>query len=110
MKLYSNQNISENQRSWYRQRYNPSLCNKPNCGKRIVFLKDLHGNTIACDAVKKVVNPGEGDMQIMDDQGIVSKMDRRVGWPIHICKTASVADESIPLPTLEPIPLKELYG
>ena len=67
-----------------RQRYNPSRCEK--CRKPIVFMKNIHGNYVPCQAAKKVVNPGEGDAKIIGEDGIITTIGRRVGWPVHECK------------------------
>lgn len=49
-------------------------------------MKNIHGNYVACNAVKKIVNDGEGDVRIMCEDGMISSMGRRFGWPVHECK------------------------
>ena len=85
--IYTNENISGNQRVWVRERFNPVKCK--DCGKGILFMKNLHGNYVPVDAVKKIVNEGDtnGSIPVIDEMGIVTTTGRRVGWPVHVCKT-----------------------
>lgn len=82
-KIYTTENITANQRAWYEQKFKPSKCKE--CKKPIVFMKNIHWNYVPCDAVKKIIGENEGDMKIMQEDGIISTMGRRVGWPVHVC-------------------------
>lgn len=85
-RIYSNTNLPANVRAWYAQRYKPAKCRY--CGKPIIFLKDIHWNMIPCDAIRKIFNPGdpgERDRKVMGDDGMITKMGRRFGSPVHEC-------------------------
>lgn len=88
-KIYSNQDLTANQREWFRQKHKPSRCKK--CQKHIVFMKNIHWNYVACDAVKKIVTETEGDRRIMQEDGIISTMGRRFGWPVHECEAKKIS-------------------
>lgn len=82
-RIYTTDNISANQRAWYRQKFNPRKCQY--CDAPIVFLKDITWRYVVCEAVKKIVNPGEGDTSILQEDGMISREGRRIGWPVHHC-------------------------
>jgi len=54
-------------------------------------MKNIHGNYVACDAAKKIVNEREGDIRIMCEDGMISTMGRRFGWPVHECLKKAVS-------------------
>lgn len=60
-------------------------------------MKDLHGNEIPCDAVKKIVNEKDvnGSIRVMDEEGIISTVGRRIGWPVHECPSLPVQKSSM---------------
>ena len=74
--------LTYNQREWNRQKHKPSHCR--DCREKIVFLKDLRGWTFPCDAVKVVIK--EGDKKIIGEDGLITHMGERIGWPLHECK------------------------
>lgn len=92
-----------NQRLWNRQKHRPALCKY--CKRvKIVFLRNLHGDFIPCEAVK-LVHKKDGQ-KVLDEQGIVSWMGVRFGWPVHNCrneKTVVVDEQDVPLPEFEPV-------
>jgi hypothetical protein len=92
-----------NQRKWKRQRQNPTPC-RYGCGGKIVFLKTIVGQTIACDARKLQFNPASSVSVMMED-GMISREGERVGWPVHVCpKLQQIKkDDDVPLPDLEPM-------
>jgi len=49
-------------------------------------MKNIHGNYVPCEAAKKIVNPGEGEVKIIGEDGMITTMGRRFGWPVHECK------------------------
>ena len=55
-------------------------------------MKNLHGNEVPCDAVKKIVNEKDpkGDIRVMDEEGIISSVGRRIGWPVHECAASPI--------------------
>ena len=81
-----------NQRQWIIQRQRPKRCNKQDCGKRIVFLKDASGRTFPCDAIK--VRETKDGRRIMEESGLVTTIGERVGWPVHECSIRKLSDES----------------
>lgn len=94
--------LTANQRSWNRQKNNPAMC-RYGCGMKIVFMKDALWRTIPCEA-RKIVVVKDGQ-KIMEESGLITRLGRRVGWPVHDClaERAQQTDDTIPPPTLMPI-------
>lgn len=109
--LRAHPEITLNQRLWHRQKHRTSVCKY--CKRmKIVFLKNIHGQFIACEATKVVEK--EDGRKILDEQGIISKMGRRVGWAVHDCSAKPGAVpviepevEYVPLPEYEPVDASE---
>ena len=100
--------IPMNQRMWNRQKHKPTMCRYCKTQK-IVFLKNVHGNFVACEAAK-VIEKKDG-RKILDPYGMICHMGERIGWPIHHCPknpayaqaTSTKTDiNEVPLPEFEP--------
>lgn len=68
---------------YQQQKERPTLCRY--CNQKIIFMKVIPTGFRPVEHVKRVYDAIDTDTKVVDEQGLVSTMGRRVGWKLHEC-------------------------